>query len=351
MAEAVGEGNIAMSRDLPQLLGLIAGAVMLLTSATRLRDSMIDMIVVSTRTLDEANFMNLKPFLATPMRVGFSICLAATVASIIGSLIQTKGRLWGNRLFKGLEMSAGALKRMFSMEMLTDLGISMVKAVTVGWAVWSALGAEFLTLPLLLLARPDAQFGLMFQPLEHGAVKVLTTMAMITGLDLAVTHYRHRKAMKMTKSDVKREARDDEGDPTIKGRRRRAHRDLLRGIAAVEVPRATALVVNPTHFAIAIRYRPGEDKAPIVTAKGKDALAEFMRDLARSNGIPIVQDVPLARLLYKKVKIGRAVPAETYKAVAAVLAFVYRVTGRRPSPPAGRSILGPSRPRGPEARS
>jgi flagellar biosynthesis protein FlhB len=87
--------------------------------------------------------------------------------------------------------------------------------------------------------------------------------------------------------------------------------------------------VNPTHVAIALRYRKDEGRAPRVTAKGKGALAEYMRDLARENGIPIVQDIPLARLLYRKVKVGKEIPAATYKAVAAVLAFVYRMTGRR----------------------
>jgi flagellar biosynthesis protein FlhB len=91
------------------------------------------------------------------------------------------------------------------------------------------------------------------------------------------------------------------------------------------------VIVNPTHVAVAIRYRKGEGSAPRVIAKGKGQLAEIMRDLARSNGVPIVQDIALARVLYKRVKVGGSVPAETYRAVATILAFVYRVTGRTPS--------------------
>jgi flagellar biosynthesis protein FlhB len=136
--------------------------------------------------------------------------------------------------------------------------------------------------------------------------------------------------MRVTKQEAKRESRDEEGDPLIRGKRRGKHRELSRGRARVEVPRADALLVNPTHIAIALRYRRDEGRAPRVIAKGKGALAEYMRDLARENAIPIVQDVPLARLLYRKVKVGREVPASTYKAVAAVLAFVYRITGRAP---------------------
>jgi flagellar biosynthesis protein FlhB len=94
------------------------------------------------------------------------------------------------------------------------------------------------------------------------------------------------------------------------------------------IGKADALLVNPTHIAIALRYRKAEGRAPRVTAKGKGQLAELMRELARENGIPIVEDVPLARLLYRKVKVGREIPAQTYKAVATLLAFVYRVTRR-----------------------
>jgi flagellar biosynthesis protein FlhB len=134
--------------------------------------------------------------------------------------------------------------------------------------------------------------------------------------------------MKMTKEEAKREYKEEDGDPMMKGRRRRKHRELAKGRAALEVPRADALLVNPTHIAIAIRYRPGESAAPRVTAKGKGQLAEYMRDLARENGIPIVENIPLARLLHRRVKVGRTVPAETYKAIAAILAYVYRLTGR-----------------------
>jgi flagellar biosynthesis protein FlhB len=214
--------------------------------------------------------------------------------------------------------------------MLLDLLLGVVKMLTVAWACWSTLQDDFLTLPRLLFARPDVQFAMLFKPLAAGAVKVLTVMGFWAGADLALQHLRFRKRMKMTKEEAKREYKEEDGDPMMKGRRRRKHRELAKGRASVEVPIADALIVNPTHIAIAIRYRPGELAAPRVTAKGKGQLAEYMRDLARENGIPIVENIPLARLLYKRVKVGKAVPAETYKAIAAILAYVYRVTGRSP---------------------
>jgi flagellar biosynthetic protein FlhB len=157
---------------------------------------------------------------------------------------------------------------------------------------------------------------------------MLLVAFVIAGVDLALVHRRFNKSMRVTKQEAKHEAREDEGDPMIKGKRKRKHRELARGRARIEVPRADALVVNPTHIAIALRYRKDEARAPRLTAKGKGVLAEYMRELARENAIPIVQDIPLARLLYRKVKVGREIPPQTYKAVATVLAFVYRITGR-----------------------
>jgi flagellar biosynthesis protein FlhB len=225
--------------------------------------------------------------------------------------------------------SGGKLSQVFSKKLWVDLAVALVKLVTVAATIWSCMRAEFMTLPGLLFARTDVQFGMLFGPLCKGSVKVLTVMGLWAGLDIALTRYRFNKKMKMTKAEARREAKEDEGNPMIKAKRRRRHRELSRGRAAFEVPRADALIVNPTHIAIAIRYRPGEDSAPRVTSKGKGVLAEMMRDLARENGIPIVENIQLARLLWKRVKVGKAVPSDTFKAVAAVLAYVYRLTGQR----------------------
>jgi flagellar biosynthesis protein FlhB len=189
----------------------------------------------------------------------------------------------------------------------------------------------------MLSMSTAAQVEATYHPLATGLARILSVVALLAGADFALTRYRYKKRMKMTKEDAKRDHREEEGDPLIRSRRRRKHRELAKGLVKVEVPRADALVVNPTHIAIAIRYQPGEDSAPRVTAKGKGQLAEIMRDLARMHGVPIVEDIPLARLLYRRVKVGRCVPMETFKAVAAILAYVYRVLGRNPVRAAGGS--------------
>jgi flagellar biosynthesis protein FlhB len=221
------------------------------------------------------------------------------------------------------------LRRLFSREPWEDLLLACVKVLAIGGVAYMALRDDLLTLAGMLHVPPQELVRAAFAPLGSAALKILAAMAVAAGLELALSRRRFLTRLRMTREEARRELKEDEGDPLLRGQRKRRHRELARARAAVEVPRADALVVNPTHVAVALRYRSGESRAPRVTAKGKGKLAEIMRDLARAHGIPIVEDVALARLLHRKVKVGREVPATTYKAVAAILAYVYRVTGRR----------------------
>jgi flagellar biosynthesis protein FlhB len=289
----------------------------------------------------------LLPFLKMPLLALFAIAGAAALGATVAYVVQTKGGFWPDEALPDISraFSPESLTKIFSKDTAVDLLLDLVKVLTLGYVMWRCLRGEFLTLPRLLDTRPEIALGLLFKPLGAAAVKVVTVMALWAGVDLAVTQLRFRKKLRMSKDEIRREMKDEDGDPSFKGRRRRKHRELLKGLARIEVPKADALLVNPTHVAIAIRYRSVEDKAPRVTAKGKGELAEYMRDLARENGIPIVENIPLARLLFRKVKIGRCVPADTYKAVAAILAYVYRITGRKPG--SGRADDKPQRTKAP----
>ena len=331
LQKAFDEGSLPIGRDFNAVAGFAAGTAALVAFGSGFQNALIRLVTAAAQGMSgTANPRSLLPLLARPVLLIAAVAAAAGVAGAITFIAQTQGRVWLELAMPDLSkvFSGGKLKQLFSLKTLTDLSFSLVKLLTVAWAAWSTLRADFLTLPRLLFARPDAQFTMLFAPLAKGSVKVLTVMAFWAGVDLALQRRRFTKQMKMTKEEAKREYKEDDGDPMMKGRRRRKHRELSKGRAQKEVPRADALIVNPTHIAIAIRYRPGESAAPQVTAKGKGQLAEYMRDLARENGIPIVENIPLARLLYRRVKVGKSVPAETYKAVAAVLAYVYRITGR-----------------------
>ncbi|MES1206064.1 MAG: EscU/YscU/HrcU family type III secretion system export apparatus switch protein [Pseudomonadota bacterium] len=333
LQDAANKGNVPLGRDFNAVAGFVAGTAALVAVGGPLRDSLVRLVTASAEGLGlgpSVSPRSLLPMVAKPLLIAGSACAAAAVAGALAYVVQTKGRLWPELAMPDLSrvFSGGKLKKLFSAQTALDLAISLVKLVTVAYACWTSLHDDFLTLPRLLFARPDVQLAMLFTPLVKGSVKVLTIMAFWAGVDIALQQLRYRKRMRMTKEEAKREYKEEDGDPIMKGRRRKKHRELAKGRASLEVPRADALIVNPTHIAIAIRYRPGESAAPRVTAKGKGQLAEYMRDLARGNGIPIVENIPLARLLHRRVKVGRAVPAETYKAIAAILAYVYRVTGR-----------------------
>ncbi|MEO8098601.1 MAG: EscU/YscU/HrcU family type III secretion system export apparatus switch protein [Acidobacteriota bacterium] len=154
--------------------------------------------------------------------------------------------------------------------------------------------------------------------------------------DLFWQRHRYTKQLKMSKQEVREEHKDQEGNPHMKARVRRIQRDMARRHMMKEVPTATAIIVNPTHYAVAIRYvipsAPGEvPSAPRVVAKGKNYLAGRIRKLAMENQVPIVENPPLARALYKSVDVGQEIPADLYRAVAEILAYIYRLmNGRLP---------------------
>jgi flagellar biosynthesis protein FlhB len=158
------------------------------------------------------------------------------------------------------------------------------------------------------------------------ATAALTALAIP---DYIIKKRRIAKAMRMSKVEVKREAKDADGDPEMKSRRRVRAREIAKHRLAVAVKMADVVVVNPTEYAVALRYKAGKDSAPRVTAKGRGEVAARIREIARKEGIPILPRPPLARLLFKLVPEGREIPAATYQAVAEILAYVYRLRGRR----------------------
>lgn len=159
------------------------------------------------------------------------------------------------------------------------------------------------------------------------ALAVLLALAMI---DLIYQRIQHTKDLRMTKKEVRDEARNAEGDPLVKSRIRQVQRELASRRMMEDVPKATVIVTNPTHFAVALRYDEESQSAPVVVAKGLDEVALAIRALATEHGVVVYEEPPLARALHRACEIGDSVPAELFEAVARVLAYVYRIQGRTP---------------------
>ncbi|WP_242373217.1 EscU/YscU/HrcU family type III secretion system export apparatus switch protein, partial [Anaeromyxobacter sp. SG26] len=171
------------------------------------------------------------------------------------------------------------------------------------------------------LSRLDARALWGATPLLLGlAVRLGVAYALLGLADLALARFRHRRALRMTRDEVRREHKEDEGDPAHRSERRRLHRALLEAGA---VSRATVVVVNPTHVAVALRHDRDGEAAPRLVAKGTGLAAARIRSAARRAGVPIVRDVPLARALHRLAEVGDEIPEELYEAAAAVLAHLY----------------------------
>ena len=147
-------------------------------------------------------------------------------------------------------------------------------------------------------------------------------------LDYAYQRFEHEKSLKMTIEEVKEELKQTEGSPQVRSRIRQKQRQMAMLRMMEEVPKADVVITNPTQLAVAISYDPDKMVAPIVVAKGREKLAEKIRELARKHGVPIVENKPLAQALYRTVEVGQAIGPELYRAVAEILAFVYQLKGR-----------------------
>lgn len=330
LQQAFEQGDIALSSELVTTGAFLLGVVTILFFASVFQARLVSVIATATSLAPTTPFASM-PSMLLPLLLPAAGVLAITALGATAiTFAQTRGHLWLDRPTPDLSrvFSMGRLSQLASKDFLIDLAISVLKVSIVAWACWGVLRHELLTVGKLSLTAPGDALDGLFGALWKICLRGVGLLGAFAAANFALTRWRYTKKHRMTKEELKRELREDEGDPMMRGARKRKHREMVKRNAVAETKQADVLLVNPTHIAIALRYRKEDGGAPRVLAKGKGVLAEAMRDAARSNGIPIVQDIPLARLLYKKVKVGGVVPAETYKAVAAILAFVYRLTGK-----------------------
>ena len=325
-------GDIPVARDVVSVATLCAAMAGVITLAPGVRDALMALVSHAMSTADVAAPADLRPYFWSLMFIGLKICGGAALAGLLAAVAQTRGGFWPDRAIPDVSrlVRLDRVLRIFKVDGIVDIGLSALKLALVGAAFWLSIRHELPTFRGLFDVPVPELLAQAVAPLQRALLAALLTLMLLAALDFFVQKRRFDKRMRMTREEMKREQREEDGDPIFRSRRRRRHRQLSKARVLTEVPRADAIVVNPTHIAVAIRYRRDEGGAPRVIAKGKGQLAEIIRDLARSHGIPIIEDIPLARLLYRRVKIGGKIPAETYKAVAAILAFVYRVTGLRP---------------------
>lgn len=216
-------------------------------------------------------------------------------------------------------------------ERLQQFGKSLLVLPLAAWMIWHVMARE--TARLLPIDRSPLQSALAqaFASIFSALWFASAILGLVAVLDFAWQKRQHSNRLKMTKQEVKDENKESEGNPEIKMRVRRLQRDLARRSMMKELPSANAVIVNPTHYSVAIRYRMDTPGAPVVVAKGKNYLALRIRQRAVEHGIPIVENQPLAQALYKSADVGQEIPPHLYRAVAEVLAYLMKLTAGRPS--------------------
>lgn len=220
------------------------------------------------------------------------------------------------------------LQKMFSRRSLVELVKSILKFIIVGGITYYLIKANLGDLMLVFNLSPEGLYktviGFIITVAWWGALAYFA----LAILDYMYQRYDYKKNLMMSKQEVKEEYRQSEGDPMIKSKRREIRRSMSMNRIITEVPQATVVVTNPTHLAVALKYRQGEMSAPVVVAKGADWLAKRIREVAGENGVPLVEDKEVAQFLYQSVEIGQEIPIEIYQAVAQILAMVHRLKAR-----------------------
>ncbi len=259
------------------------------------------------------------------------LLLAATGA--LAQVLQTGPLLSAQALaFKPNRMSPlQGVKRFVSPDRLFDLAKAILKITIVGAVGWAVIGGEIDR--VIGLADVDigpglATLGMLVRRL---AIAILAVLAVMAVGDLLYQRWRYEKRLRMSKREVREEAKQREGNPHVRSRFRQMQRELSRSRMISAVADADVVVTNPTHYAVALRYQQDEMRAPEVVAKGRGHVAARIREAARDADVPVVENPPLARMLHQTTEVGHAVPENLFQAVAEVLAYVYRLDPRRAS--------------------
>jgi flagellar biosynthetic protein FlhB len=255
----------------------------------------------------------------------FPLLIAVVVAAVLGNVLQFGFMLTAKSLEPKIEKISPArgFQRLFSLRSLVELAKGLIKIVVVGGVAYFIIRRE---LDFLMPLADQSIWG-MLAYIGGVCFKLLLAMTIVlvvlAALDYAYQRWEFEKSIRMTKQEIKDEYKNTEGNPLIKARIRRIQREMSQKRMMAQVAKADVVITNPTHLAVAVRYEPGSMAAPVVVAKGADFIAEKIRRLAMENDVPIVENKPLAQVLYKIVQVDRMVPENLYKAVAEVLAFVY----------------------------
>ena len=260
----------------------------------------------------------------------FPIMIVGFVVTIVAIVFQVKWKVTAEPLkpkFDKFNPVTG-MKRLFSKDKIMDLFKSIAKVVILAYVVYSYLKNQWpLIYKMYSYTLPQA-IAVIGDTVINVGIRISALFAVIAMFDLFYQKWKYHQDMMMSKQEVKDEYKNSEGDPKVKSQQKQRMQQASQRRMMQDLPNADVVITNPTHLAVAIKYDKDTNEAPVVVAKGADYLAQKIKERARENAIQIVENKPLARMLYHNVEIGAEIPPELYQMVAEVLAYVYSLTGR-----------------------
>ncbi len=342
LQDARNEGQVAKSQEITHAAGLMALFILIRLLYPYMADNFTGMMryvygqIPSFITLydGELPMRTIKTILNMALLrillVALPFMIVAFLIGFITNLVQVKWKITTKPLQPKLSKlnPIKGFKKIFSTRKIFDLVKAIAKiGIIVGVVYVYFLGytASFFTLYDMSLSQA---IGLLGNTIVEVGIRIAAVYVIIAAADYVYQKRKFRKDMRMTKQEVKDEYKNTEGDPQIKGQQRRRMMQASQRRMMQELPNADVVITNPTHYAVAISYDAEQYDAPRVIAKGEDYLAQRIKDIAKENDIEIVENKPLARMLYANVDVGEFVPPELYQAVAEVLAFVYHLKGK-----------------------
>ena len=333
------EGNVAKSVEVSTAATLLALFICLKFAigfvGDRLLSTFTEFYTLITRYCEDGidisglNYLMWKVILDIGITIAPFLLLGFLVA-FLSNALQFKFKVTSKPLqpkFSKMNPING-VKRMFSLNTLVELLKSIVKVVVISYIAYSVITEHIKELYLVYDMSVMQSIHLMYNIVLELAMKICILFCVIAAADFMYQKWKFKSDNKMTKQEVKDEFKNQEGDPKIKGQQRQRMQQASQRRMMAAIPEADVVITNPTHFAVALSYKTGQGQAPIVVAKGADFLAGRIKEIARDSQVEIVENKPLARMLYYNVDIGAEIPPELYQAVAEVLAYVYQLHNR-----------------------
>jgi flagellar biosynthetic protein FlhB len=329
------DGQVALSRE---AVGWAALLLATLAAMVALPDLGPGLLRAMRAALERSHALDMMAVLGVLTEAGLLLVLpvagAAALGATLATLLQTRGLVSARPLTPSLDKINpwAGLKRLVGPEALAEFARTLIKLVVVGAALWWAVG-DLAALQAALHQPAGMLIGVSGAAALRLMTAALIAFAAVAALDLLWVRFRHLRMLRMSRQDLREEAKESEGDPLLRARRRQMRERAGRTRMMAAVPRAAVVITNPTHYAVALEYAGGQ-AAPKVVAKGVDAMAARIREAATAAGVPLVSNPPLARALHR-LELEAEIPAEHYQAVAEIIAFVWRRRGGQP----GRSPL------------